>query len=73
MMIDSEVEFVGMTLERNGIFGDLNDAVIDFGIIFIQERISSDVAVMNAVCGSNPCRLILPSIPVDVPFEKLRE
>jgi hypothetical protein len=43
------------------------------GYPFIQERISSVVAIMNAVCGSNLCRSILPSIPVDVTFEQLRE
>ena len=30
----SEVEFVGMTLERNGIFGDLNDAVMELGTTY---------------------------------------
>ena len=65
-MIDSEVEFVGMTLECNGIFGDLNDAVIDFGKIF-----HPGAYILS--CCHYECRFWMPNIPVDVTFEQLNK
>jgi hypothetical protein len=52
----SEVEFVGMTLERNGIFGDLNDAVMDFGIIF-----HPGAHILS--CCHYECRFWIKSLP----------
>ena len=45
-----------MTLERNGIFDDLNDAVMDFGIIF-----HPGAHILS--CCHYECRLWIKSLP----------